>query len=209
GPYIVTVRALGFQPQPRHGVYLELGAVRELDDFVLEPVATRLDAVRVISADSGALGARGAGAAAIPATLLDRMPALNRDLVDYMRFVPEVSTKISLQSPGFSAAGAGLRDNNFLINGASERTLPGGVSPAFGGVRSLPLEAVQEYQVLLSPFDVRYGDFAGALVNAVTKAGTNTFHGSAFAYGRNDRFVRKVSGDSIPAFNRLQYGSSL
>lgn len=207
GPYTVTARALGFQPQLRRGVSLELGALRDVD-FVLETVATRLDAV-VTSADSRALGSRSAGAAAIPATLLDRMPALNRDLFDYLRFVPEVSTKISLQSPGFSAAGAGLRSNAFLINGASERTLPGGVSPAFGGTRSLPLEAVQEYQVLLSPFDVRYGDFAGALVNAVTKAGTNSFHGSAFAYGRNDRFARKLSGDSNPAFNRLQYGASL
>ena len=197
GPYTVTARALGFQRQLRQEVYLELGALRDVD-FVLETVATRLDAV-VTSADSGGLGSRSAGAAAIPATLLDRMPALNRDLFDYMRFVPQVSTKISLQSPGFSAAGAGLRSNNFFINGATERTLSGGVSSAFGGTRSIPLAAVQEYQVLLSPFDVRYGDFAGALVNAVTKAGTNSFHGSAFAYGRNDRFVRKLSGDSSPA----------
>ena len=133
----------------------------------------------------------------------------NRDLYDFLRLVPQISTKISLQSPGFSAAGAGLRFNNFLINGASERTLAGGVSSAFGGTRSIPLAAVQEYQVLVSPFDVRYGDFAGALVNTVTKAGTNTFHGSAFAYGRNDRFARRVNGDSSPPFDRLQYGASL
>jgi hypothetical protein len=206
GPYTVTVRALGLAARRFERLYLELGERRELN-VVLDPVATTLAPVRITSRDSAALGR--AGRAAIPATMLDRIPALNRDLFDYMRFVPEVSTKVSLQSPAFSAAGAGLRTNNFFINGASERTLSGGVSPAFGGARSLPLEAVQEYQVLLSPFDVRYGDFAGALVNAVTKAGTNTFHGSAFAYGRNDRFVRKLSGDSSPAFNRLQYGATL
>jgi hypothetical protein len=208
GPYTVTVRALGLLPRRVPRVYLELGASRELD-VVLEPVATRLDAVLITPADSAEHGSRSAGVAAISAALLDRMPATNRDLYDFMRLVPEISTKISLQSAGFSAAGAGLRFNNFLINGASERTLAGGVSSAFGGTRSLPLAAVQEYQVLLSPYDVRYGDFAGALVNAVTKAGTNTFHGSAFAYGRNDRFARKLNGDSSPSFDRVQYGASL
>ncbi|MGH9884929.1 MAG: TonB-dependent receptor domain-containing protein, partial [bacterium] len=175
---------------------------------MLEPVATRLDAVQITAADSGADRSRSAGSTTITAALLDRMPAANRDLYDLMRFVPEISTKIALSSPGFSAAGAGFRANNFLIGGVSERTLAGGVSSAFGGTRSVPLAAVQEYQVLVSPFDVRYGDFAGALVNAVTKAGTNTFHASAFAYGRNDRFARRQSGDSSTSFDRLQYGAS-
>ncbi len=145
GPYTVTVRALGLRPKRVEGVYVQLGALLELD-VALEPVATRLDTIRIKpAADSEALGSRDAGVATISATLLDRMPALNRDLYDFMRLVPEISTRISLQSPGFSAAGAGLRSNNFFINGASERTLAGGVSSAFGGTRSIPLAAVQEY----------------------------------------------------------------
>jgi hypothetical protein len=209
GPYTVTARALGFLAQRRADVYVELGTMQTLD-LVLEPIAAKLDPVVVsTSRDARGLEPHGADLPAISAAVLDRMPALNRDLYDFLRLVPEISTRISLQSPGFSAAGAGLRSNNFFINGASERTLAGGVSSAFGGTRSIPLAAVQEYQVLLSPYDVRYGDFAGALVNTVTKAGTNTFHGSAFAFGRNDRFARRVNGDSSPSFERLQYGASL
>ena len=114
---------------------------------------------------------------------LDHLPTLNRDLYDFLRLVPEVSTKISLSSPAISAAGQDFRFNDFLINGVSERTLSGGVSTAFGGSTIHSARRRQEYQVLLAPYDVRYGDFSGALVNTVTKSGTNAFHGSAFVFG--------------------------
>lgn len=209
GPYTVTLRALGFGLQSREAVYVELGALRQLD-FVLEPIATSLDTVVVASpAQSGSLAGSGRGYTTITAELLDRMPASNRDLYDFMRLAPQLSTKTSLLSPGFSAAGTGFRFNNFLINGASERTLSGSVSPAFGGIRSVPLAAVQEYQVLVAPYDVRYGDFAGGLVNAITRTGTNTFHGSAFAYVRNDGFAGRLAGDTSTSFQRVQYGLSL
>lgn len=209
GPYTITARALGFPPQRRERVYLELGAFRELS-FVLQTLAAPLDTL-VVSSQSMERG-RGGGASVgttISTSLLDRLPAANRDLFDFMRLVPQISTNIGVANEALSAAGEGFRYNNFLINGVSERTLSGGVSPAFGGNRSLPLAAVQEYQVMLSPYDVQYGDFAGALVNAVTKSGTNGFHGSTFAYWRNDGLSRHLPADSGSSFERLQYGVSL
>jgi len=56
--------------------------------------------------------------------------------------------------------------------------------------KTISLEAVKEYQVLISPYEARYGDFAGMLVNAVTKSGTNDVHGSAYGYLRNEQFAR-------------------
>jgi hypothetical protein len=128
---------------------------------------------------------------------------------DFVRLVPQISTKISLSNPGLSAGGMGFRFNNFLINGVSERTLGGGVSRAFAGGKSIPLDAVQEYEVLLAPYDVRYGDFAGALVNAVTKSGTNRLRGSMFAFGRNDQLARRGAPPARTPYERVQYGFSL
>ena len=207
GPYVVTVRALGFGPQIRGAIVLTLGELRELD-FEMQPISARLDTVTVAASNvtPGRAHPGGGTGTLISESQLEHLPTLNRDLYDFVRLVPQISTKISLSSPGLSAAGVNFRFNEFLINGVSERTLSGGVSPAFGGVKSIPLDAVKEYEVLLAPYDVRYGDFAGALVNTVTKSGTNAIQGSAFAFGRNDRLARR---DTAPPYERAQYGLSL
>lgn len=211
GPYTVSVRLLGFVAQQRERVVLELGELRNMD-FVLQPVIVELKAMEIAGSDNSSLSAvhaHGGTAATISEALLRQLPTLNRDLYDFVRLVPQISTKIGLSNAGFSGGGVGFRFNNFLINGVSERTLSGNVSNAFGGAKSIPLDAVQEYQVLLAPYDVRYGDFAGALINAVTKAGTNTMGGSGFVYGRNDRLTRRTAPDGATAYDRAQYGFSL
>jgi hypothetical protein len=209
GPYTLTARALGFVPQRRDQIVLGLGELREID-LELTPIAARLDTV-VVARDRGAERAHPAGGTGttISESVLEHLPTLNRDLYDFVRLVPQISTKISLANPGMSAAGVGFRFNEFLINGVSERTLSGGVSGAFAGAKSIPLDAVQEYQVLLAPYDVRYGDFAGALVNTITKSGTNTIQGSVFAFGRNDRLARRGGPAAATPYERGQYGASL
>lgn len=207
GPYTITARSLGFTPKRQVNVFLTLGTLSEID-FVLQSATTRLDTVEVLGRPpQRERRADGGTGTTISAAMLDQLPTLNRDVYDFLRLVPQISTKIGLSNPGASAGGVGFRFNQFLINGVSERTLSGGVSDAFAGNKSIPLDAVQEYQVLLTPYDVRYGDFAGALVNAVTKSGTNTYRGSVFAYGRNDQLGRRDTA-SAP-YDRAQYGFSL
>jgi hypothetical protein len=206
--YTVTVRALGFVPQRTEGLVLSLGELRELD-FQLRPLLTRLDTLTITGRALPEDSHHGEGrATTISDDWLEHLPSLNRDLYDFVRLVPQVSTKISLPNPGFSAAGMGFRFNNFLINGVSDRAMGGG-SSASGGNKSIPLDAVREYQVLLAPYDVRYGNFAGALVNTVTKSGTNTLRGALYAYGRNDRFARGSAVDTEPPYERVQYGFSV
>ena len=211
GPYTITVRAVGYTPLQKRNVFLSLGEIRPMD-FVLNRLGVVLDTVTIVATDglrrSGAHADGGTGMT-ISSSDLERLPTLNRDLYDFVRLVPQISTKISLANPGLSAAGSGFRFNNFLVNGASERTLSGGVSSAFAGNKSLPLDAVREYQVLLAPYDVRYGDFAGALVNAVTRSGTNEMRGSVFVYGRNDALARTVADTILPPYERWQYGFSI
>jgi hypothetical protein len=209
GPYTITVRRLGLVPAQGGPVFLTLGEPLELR-FVMQPMAIPLEALPII-ASSDAVGGHTHGGTATTVTdsLLHRLPTLNRDLYDFVRLVPQVSTKIGLALGGLSGGGAGFRFNSFLINGAPERFVSGNSSLALLGGKSVPLEAVQEYQVLLAPYDVRYGDFAGALINTLTRSGTNELHGSAFAYVRNDRLAQR--GDLAPSapYERVQYGFSL
>ncbi len=209
GSYTVVARSLGYVLQGREKILLTLGETREIN-FVLQPVAARMDTVTVSASTASFDRAHPGGGTGtlISESQLDHLPTLNRDLYDFLRLVPQVSTKISLSSPAISAAGQNFRFNEFLINGVSERTFSGGVSNAFAGSKSIPLDAVKEYEVLLAPYDVRYGDFSGALVNTVTKSGTNAIHGSAFAFARNDRLARG-SGPTATPYDRDQYGLSL
>jgi carboxypeptidase family protein len=207
GPYVIEVRHIGFVPQRSRPVSLTLGEALELE-FVLQRVATQLERVQVNAQARGAslLGAGGT-ATIIRDSLVQQLPTLNRNFIDFVQLAPQVSTKIGFQRIGMSAAGANLRFNNYLINGAEEHFVNSNVSPAHNAGKSIPIDAVKEYQVLVAPYDVRYGNFAGALVNTVTQSGTNEFRGSTYAYWRNNRLARGAL-DSL-RYERLQYGFSL
>lgn len=212
GPYIVEVRRLGMLPSRREGIVLALGERVELD-FTLEPVARTLDTVLVVSHAGSPATSRSivrnrgqAGGTTIGEGLLRDMPALNRDILDFARLVPELGTRFS----GMSGGGVGFRFNSYLIDGASERYLNGNTMTAqVNSGKAISIEAVKEYQVLLAPYDSRYGDFAGALVNAVTKSGTNELHGSAFIYARNDDIARHTSFFRDAPYDRTQFGFSI
>ena len=208
GPYAVTVRRLGFHSQERTGLFLRLGEPVDLR-FTMEPDAIPLDTLHVIvAAPLAAAHSHGGTAMTIPDSLLHRLPSLNRDFYDFVRLVPQISTKIGGR-PGLSGGGVGFGFNNFLINGVPERSVGAHGTPALLGGKSLPFEAVKEYQVLLAPYDVRYGDFAGALVNTVTRSGTNQLQGSVFAYARNDQLARIEDDGTNTPYERVQYGFSL
>jgi hypothetical protein len=207
GPYSITVRRIGALARRWDGVVLTLGEPLALH-VTLEPAPVRLDSVVVVAAGAAPLSCcHGGTATTLSDSLVHRLPSLNRDVYDFLRLVPQISTRTGFTSPGMSGGGVNFRLNHFLTNGVAERSLSGGQPPEFAGGRSLPLDAVRDYQVLVAPFDVRYGDFAGALVNAVTRSGTNRFQGSVFGYGRGDALAR--SGElAVTAYERWQYGGS-
>jgi len=166
GPYTIIVRREGFLTQRREGVHLTLGEPLELD-VLLQRVAMALDSVRVVATPLPGASVGGGTAATISGPLVHGLPSLDRDLYDFVRLVPQISTRTGFRW-GFAAGGVGIRFNNYLINGVSERTPSANATPALSGGRSIPLAAIEEYQVLVAPYDVRYGDFGGALVGAVT-----------------------------------------
>jgi hypothetical protein len=208
GPYTITVRRIGALARRWDGVFLTLGEPLGLD-IVLDPAPVQLDSVVVLSTESEPLSCcHGGTATTLSDSLIHHLPSLNRDVYDFVRLVPQISTRIGFEPGGMSGGGVGFRLNSFRTNGVSERSLGGGQPPEFAGGRSLPFDAVREYQVLVAPFDVRYGDFAGAMVNTLTRAGTNQFHGSAFGFGRNDALARGGELAADP-YKRWQYGFSV
>jgi hypothetical protein len=174
-------------------------------DVVMDPLGQTLETVTV-SADANVGAAAHSGVATtIPESLLHGLPSLNRDMYDLVRLTPQVSTRF-----GGLSGGVNFRLNSYLIDGVSDRQL--GSNAVMGGARggkAMPLDALREYQVLLTPYDARYGDFAGLLVNAVTKGGTNEFHGTAFGYLRNEHLARDTEFLRGASYERRQHGFTL
>jgi hypothetical protein len=121
-----------------------------------------------------------------------------------------LSPQISTKGPGNSGGGQNNRFNGIQIDGSVANDLFGlgstGQPGGQAGAKQISLEAVKEYQVLLSPFDVRQGNFTGALVNAVTKSGSNQLHGSATYANRNEKLERNIDYLRAAPFQQRQEG---
>jgi hypothetical protein len=205
GPYSVTVRRLGFSPQTRNDLMVSLGENVRVE-FRLQAQATALAAVQVVATPTDFSPSNQGTKTTLSDTALKRLPTLNRNINDFVRLTPQVSTS----GPGNSGGGMPNRMNNVQIDGATERDVFGlgstGQPGAQAGARSVSIEAVKELQILLAPFDVRQGAFGGLLINAVTQHGTNTMRGSAFASYRNSWFGADVPPIRATAYNRAQFG---
>ena len=211
GPYIVTVRRIGFAPKSEDAGTLALGQ-RQVVDFSLAPQAATLAAITV-EAGNGVTPVinpnRRGTASLVNDSTLRNAPTLNRNFTDFMSTVPQITAA----GPGASAGGVNNRYNNIQIDGASANDLfglgstgqPGGQSNG----KSISLDAVSQYQVMLSPYDLRYSNFTGAIVNAVTKSGTNEFTGDAFYYFRNQNMAANVPFIQNSGLYVEQYGFSV
>ena len=192
GPYLITITYVGYNTDTLRDISLVLGDNPDLN-IGLQPITNTLTEVVVSSA-----GRRGSDAGVIVGRAqLNSLPTIGRSLGDFTRLTP--------QSNNNSFAGTNFRYNNFTLDGAVNNDAIG-FSNSFGGVsgggqagtagsgtRTNPysLESIQEVQVQLTPYDVKIGNFTGGSVNAVTKSGTNDFHGSIYGFGRNQSLVGK------------------
>ena len=188
--YEITVRLIGFGPSTRRGVVINLGQTRR-EDFRLARQAAQLAEVTITATTDPVINASKTGTSTtISDSALSRLPTLNRNFADFVQLVPQVSTTTGFLSGG----GVNLRQNAIQIDGAQSGDVFGlgttGQPGAQANAKSIPLDAVKEYQVLLSPFDVRQGSFGGLLINAVTKSGTNEWHGTVYGYTRDQKLTR-------------------
>jgi hypothetical protein len=181
GPnYAVTVRLIGYTPVTQQPVRVTLTQATRVD-VQLAQSATQLTAVTV-TADAARSAdfspTRQGVQTTVSDTLIRRIPNLDRNFTSLVRLTPQVTS----QTGGFSAAGSNPRLSQFTIDGANQTDRFGlnssdGQPGGGAGGRIVPIDAIKEVQVQLTPTDVRLGNFASVLVNAVTRSGTNDLTG--------------------------------
>jgi hypothetical protein len=210
GPYRIEVRAIGYEPARREPIYLGLGQ-RLTADFTLVPAVVQLQEISVTGARDPRFSASRTGPSQIVSdSLIARLPLIGRDYTDLALLSPQVS-----RSPngGLSFAGQHDRYNSIQADGTNNNHLFRSEDAGNGalgftpGLTSLAPEAVEELQVESAPFDVRYGNFAGGLVNAVTKSGTNRVEGSILGYLEGSDLVgADATGSRGYEFSRKELG---
>ncbi len=206
--YDIIVRRIGFSPLTRSGLVVTLGQTSPAD-FVLRAQAAQLSEVRIVEDVANVFTSSRKGAeTSINDSLLKRLPSLSRDVASMVKFAPQVNVNTG---GGPSAGGAYNRYNNYMIDGANQNDkfslsasngVPGGASNG----RVISLEAVKEYQILMTPADVRQGNFAGMAVNMVTKNGTNTFTGGGTYTYRDPRLASPEEFIKNGKLKVAQYG---
>ena len=185
GPYAVTISYIGFQPKTVKGVNLQLAETYNLNVFLTED-ATELAEV-VVSGKASKFAAEKTGAATnINSAQITNLPTVSRSLTEVTRLSPYGGN-------GMSFAGADGRTANFTVDGANFNNNFGLSSNLPGGGNPISIDAIEELQVVISPYDVRQTNFIGGGVNAITKSGTNTFKGSAYVYHKNEN----MQGDAV------------
>ncbi len=209
GPYTLSVRALGFEPRTSTPFNLGLGQRFGLD-LSLKRAAVEVAGITVEAVANPLLSRARTGAqTSVTDSALRRLPTLNRSFDNFLNTSPQaVGRSFTGQNDRFNNIQIDGTVNNDLFNLGASNGTPGGAVNA----RPLSLEAIKEYQILIAPFDVRQGGFVGGLVNAVTKSGSNEFHGSGFGYFQNENFLgTDTAGVSVPVsdFQQQQYGFTL
>lgn len=216
GPYVVTGTLAGFKAQVIPNVTVALGEDKTLQiklelAAVTETVQVRAEALPIDTARAGA-------GTNIPNVMKETLPTIQRSLYDIARVSPFFNAAAGGAGDGatvVSVAGSSFRYNSLQIDGALNNDLfglSGSAGTPGGAMETQPIafDAIQEIQLVVSPYDVRQGGFAGGGINAITKSGTNSFHGAAFFFGRNQKWVGGgADKQPIAKFSEKQGGGSL
>ena len=179
GPYKVEFSCLGYQTITYTEIDLQLAETFALNAQIAED-SELLGEAMVVAASTSKFSAQKMGSATnISSKQIESIPTISRSLTDVTRLSPYGGN-------GMSFAGADGRTANFTVDGANFNNNFGLSSNLPGGGNPISIDAIEEMQVVISPYDVRQTNFIGGGVNAITKSGTNTFKGSAYVYHRNE-----------------------
>ena len=204
GPYQIEVSYVGYQSYIQDSLYLSLGENTRVD-VPLNPSSAALTEI-VVTGTSTARRKTGASTN-ISRQTIAALPSLSRSLQDYTRLTP--------QANGNSFGGVNNRFNNITIDGAVNNDVFGlsasGTPGGQAATTPISLDAIQEIQVVLAPYDITFGNFTGGGVNAVTRSGTNKVEGSVYYFVRNESSVGKdpVTKNKTTDFSDKQYGLSI
>ena len=207
GPYKVTVNHVTYKEAVENNIFLELGLNNTIE-FVLQEKTTELAGVTV-TAQSRIFDNKRTGASTnISNRLIKALPTINRSADDYLRLTPSASPTYN----GMSFAGRNGQYNNYSLDGAVFNNPFGLDAPTPGGqtnAQPISLDAIDQIQVNLAPYDVTQAGFTGAGVNSVTKSGSNNFTGTVYSFYRTEALTGKKVGKTklvVPDLSQFQGG---
>lgn len=187
GPYTVTFSYVGYKTQDVKNIILQLGDSQSLK-IVLEEEANQLKDVVIISQKNNIFNSKKTGAQTIiDSKKINSLPSLSRNIADFVRLTPQAQVR---GDDVISISGQNNRYNAIYIDGAVNNDVFGlasnGTNGGQTGVSPISLDAIEQFQVQVAPFDVKISGFAGGAISAITKSGTNDFEGSAYFLNRNE-----------------------
>lgn len=204
GPYQITIEYVGYALQTINNITLNLG-----EPFVADAMLSTKENVLnevIVTATATSTRAKTGASTIFNSRQIATLPTISRSLTDFTRLTP--------QANGNNFAGRDGRFNNLQIDGANLNNnfgLSTDPQPG-GGANPISIDAFDEISVNIAPYDVRQSGFTGAGLNVITKSGTNTMHGTAYGFYRNQSFNGKNVGDTVltqtPQTNKI-YGASL
>jgi hypothetical protein len=219
GPYTIKITYLGFTTATFTDLSASLGQPLKIDAVLLEE-GKQLNAVTVTGVRRGSVISpqRTGTSTNVSSAQLQSLPTINRNIQDFARLTPQGISRSGNSDGtafGMEFAGQSNKYNQFTIDGALSNDVFGlagsGTNGGQAGTNPISIEAIQELQILLSPYDVTQGGFTGGGINAVTKSGTNDFHGSAYGYLSNQDMIGKsvLNDTKYATFKNQTYGISL
>lgn len=214
GPYSVSVSAPGQQPTRVDGVSISLGQATSLN--LQFSGAAAADVVVVTAQQVNAAPVAIGPSSVFSLADLETQPAINRDIKDVVRADPRVyldeTAGGGAGTDGIQCGGASPRFNSLTVDGIGLNDGFGLNSNGYPTERMpFPFDAINQVSVELAPYDVQYGGFTACNINAVTKSGTNNFHGGFFFDYTNDSLRgNSIEGRQIfvPDFEEKRYGAS-
>src|SRR5438552_2674038 len=213
GSYVVSAQLPGFKRYQRGGVRVEVGKTQSVDVQLqvggIEQEVTVTAESPLVDTTTKQLGG------SVQAQELQDVPSLNRNFTSYLSLLPGVTATISTDSFGADSIrinGQATQNANYMLDGAGNND---NFNNGNGGAQArIPVEAVQEFQLLTSQFDAEFGQSTGGIVNAVSRQGTNVVHGTGFFFEQNQKmtsldYFAKQQGLSKPEARQLQWGGNI
>ena len=188
GPYTISITYIGMQTKTFENVVLALGETYHVNAWLKDDEKTLGEIV--VKGQRGLNNTRTGAAQSINNARLQELPSITHSVADIARINPFV--KVS-EGGAMTIAGSNNRYNAIQIDGAMSNDVFGltsnGANGGQAGTQAFSMETIDQLQVSIAPFDVRQSGFTGGAINAITKSGTNEFHGSIYTYFQNDAMV--------------------
>ncbi|MFZ6022964.1 MAG: TonB-dependent receptor [Bacteroidota bacterium] len=205
GPYSVEVSFVNFANEKKTEIYLSLGESYKLD-VALAPKSANLGEVTVtaLRRTTEASG-KGGAETIIGRDKMANLPTVGRNIYDYLRAVPQA--KLGAAEGAVTIAGQNNRYNSFYVDGAVNNDVFGlsasGTNGGQAAIAPISIDAIDQFQVVISPFDASLGNFVGGGINAITRSGTNRTEGSVYYFLQNQKLAGKTPTGLKSAAKRL------